>query len=154
VRSANRIVIAILLFVASSVYVQGQPKTAGAHLQEELMKLQRAQDDAEEKKDVVALDRILSENFIFTSPSGSLTNKKKFLEEVKADSSETETSISYDEIRTFDYGRTAVVNYLLMVKGREKDGKDFTNRYRNTVVWAKERGRWRMAAIHVSRIRP
>jgi len=45
------------------------------------------------------------------------------------------------------------VNYLLTVKGKNKEGKDYTNRYRNTVVWVKQQGRWRMAAIHVSRIR-
>jgi ketosteroid isomerase-like protein len=62
--------------------------------------------------------------------------------------------ISYDEAKAHVYGNAAVVNYILIVKGRDKEGKDYANRYRNTVVWVTQQGHWRMAAIHVSRIRP
>ncbi len=118
------------------------------------MQLQRAEDDAEDKRDLTALDRLLSDDFIFTTPNGALSDKKKLIDDVKNDEPEAGQTIGYDEIRTQDYGKTAVVNYLLTVKGKNKEGKDYTNRYRNTVVWVKQQGRWQMAAIHVSRIRP
>jgi ketosteroid isomerase-like protein len=63
-------------------------------------------------------------------------------------------TIRYDDVKAYRYGQSAVVNYLLIVKGTDKEKKEYTNRYRNTVLWIRQHGRWRMAAIHVSRIRP
>ena len=148
-------VIAFLIVVASS-YAQGQSK--GRHsksLEQELLQLQRAQYEAEDKKDFAALDRILSDDFIFTAPNGAVSDKKKFIAGVRNDDEPaSDQTLTYDEVTTYDYGKTAVVSYLLLVKGRDKDGKDYTNRYRNTVVWVNQQRRWRMAAIHVTRVRP
>jgi ketosteroid isomerase-like protein len=57
-------------------------------------------------------------------------------------------------VKVYPYGDTAVVSALLIVKGKDKEGKDYTNRFRNTVIWVKQEKNWRMASIHVSRIRP
>ncbi len=151
----KRLLVVALLIATSSFYSQAQPKNdKSKSLERELMQLQRAEDDAEDKRDLTALDRLLSDDFIFTTPNGALSDKKKLIDDVKNDEPEAGQTIGYDEIRTQDYGKTAVVNYLLTVKGKNKEGKDYTNRYRNTVVWVKQQGRWQMAAIHVSRIRP
>ena len=148
------LVIAMLMFAVSS-YVQGQVRgDKSSKLGQELMRLQRAEDDAENTRDVAALDRLLCDDFIFTAPTGAITDKKQLIEDVKSAEPEAGQTISYDEVKAHDYGKTALVNYLLIVKGQGKDGKEYVNRYRNTVVWVKQGGRWRMAAIHVSRIRP
>lgn len=117
------------------------------------MRLQRAVDEAETKKDFAALDRLLTDNYIFIAPNGITSNKKQLIEDLKNTEYEGGQTINYDEIKVYDYGNTAVINCLLTVKGQDKDGKDYTNRYRNTVVWIKQRDLWQMAAIHVSRIR-
>ena len=150
----KRILVITILIVAVSLYVQGQSKDRrDKDLQQELMRLQREQFEAEDKRDIAALDRILSDDFFFTAPNGAVSNKKKFIEDVKSNNEpETGETINYDDITTHDYGKTAVVSYLLIVNGHDKDGKDNTSRYRNTVVWVKQ-GSWRMAAIHVSRVR-
>ena len=149
------ILVIAMLTVAVSSDAQGQVKgDRSSKLGQELMQLQRAEDDAENKKDVAALDRLLCDDFIFTAPTGAITDKKQLIEDIKGDESEAGQTISYDEVKAHDYGKTALVNYLLIVKGQGKDGKEYVNRYRNTVVWVNQGGRWRMAAIHVSRIRP
>ena len=147
--------VTILIF-AFSFLAQGQSKKDGKSLslEQELMRLQHAEDEAESKKDFAALERLLSDDFIFTAPNGAISDKKKLIEDVKNDDEpEAGQTISYDDVKVHAYGKTAVVNYLLVVRGRDKDGKDYSNRYRNTVVWVKPQSRWRMAAIHVSRIR-
>ena len=151
----KRLLVVALLIVTSSFYSQAQQKNNKSKaLERELMLLLRAEDEAEDKRDLDTLDRLLNDDFIFTTPNGALSDKKKLIDDVKNDEPEAGQTIGYDEIRTHDYVKTAVVNYLLTVKGKNKEGKDYTNRYRNTVVWVKQQGRWRMAAIHVSRIRP
>lgn len=122
-------------------------------LEQELMRFQRAVDEAETKKDFAALDRLLADGYIFTAPGGAISDKKRLVEDLKKAEAEAGQTIDYDDIKVYDYGNTAVVNYLMTVKGKDKDGKDYTNRYRNTVTWIKQQNSWRMAAIHVSRMR-
>jgi ketosteroid isomerase-like protein len=151
----KRILIITVLIVAASSYAQGQSKgDKRKSLEQELMQLQHDEDEAESKRDLAALDRLLSDDFIFTAPNGAISDKKRLIEDVKNADPEVGQTINYDDVKTHVYGKTAVVNYLLIVKGQDKNGKDYANRYRNTVVWIKQQGHWRMAAIHVSRIRP
>jgi ketosteroid isomerase-like protein len=150
----KRILVTTILIVAASSYVQGQSKDRqGKDIQQELMRLQRAQFEAEDKRDIAALDRLLTDGFVFTQPNGTISDKKKFIEAVKGNEPETGQTLNYDDVKTYVYGKTAVVSYLLIVKGRDKDGKDYTSRYRNTALWVKQ-GHWRMAAIHASHVKP
>ena len=124
-----------------------------SRLEQELMRLQHAVDEAETKKDFAALDRLLADGYIFTAPNGITSDKRQLIEDLKKGEAEAGQAIDYGDVKVYDYGNTAVVNYSLTVKGRDKDGKDYANRYRNTVTWIKQQNGWRMAAIHVSRIR-
>lgn len=136
-------------------WAKGQSSGSGSKsLEQELMQLQHRIDEAEDKKDLAALDRLLSDNYIFTAPNGTISDKKKIFEDIKNDQPEAGQTLTYDEVKVYPYGDTAVVSALLTVKGRDREGKDYTNRYRSTVVWVKQQKHWRMASIHVSRIRP
>ncbi len=149
------LIVTILIF-APSFFAQGQSKkdVKSESLEQELMRLQRAEDEAESKRDFAALERLLTDDYIFTAPNGAISDKKKLIEDIKNDDEgEAGQTINYEDVKVHAYGKTAVVNYQLVVKGKDKDGKDYSNRYRNTVVWVRQQNRWRMAAIHVSRIR-
>ena len=150
-RSINLLALVLAGFACVSQNA-AQPK-AGNRLEQELMRLQRAVDEAETKKDFAALDRLLTDGYVFTAPTGAISDKKQLIEDIKNAEPEAGQTISYDEVKVYDYGDSAVVNCLLVVRGRDKGGKDYTNRYRNTVTWVKRQNRWRMAAIHVSRMR-
>ncbi|HEX3184034.1 MAG TPA: nuclear transport factor 2 family protein, partial [Pyrinomonadaceae bacterium] len=71
--------ISAFLITATTVFAQSQNK----NLEQEFMRLQRAEDDAEAKKDVAALDRLFNDDFIFVAANGSTSDKKKFLADVK-----------------------------------------------------------------------
>ena len=133
---------------------QSKVSVGNDRLKQELMRLQDVVNEAEDKKDFAALDRLLTDGYLFTAPGGAISSKQQLIEDIKnSPPADSEQTLTYDEVKVYDYGNSAVVNYLMTVKGKDKDGKDFANRFRNTVTWIKQQGRWRMAAIHVSRIR-
>jgi ketosteroid isomerase-like protein len=140
------------LITARTVTAQSQNK----NLEQEFMRLQRAQDDAEGKKDVAALDRLLNDDFVFIAANGSISDKKKFLADVKAEdqpSSAPQPNLTYEDFRVRVYGKTAIVNYVLLLAGKDKDGKDYANRFRMSVLWVKQRKDWRMSNFHATRVR-
>ena len=150
----NLFPVIVLLLLASS-FAAAQASKSGA-LERQFIALQRAQDDAEGKKDIDALDRIFSDNFIFVAANGSIHDKKKFLEEIKSDTepATTEPTPGYEDFKVRSYGNTAVANYLLVATGKDKEGKPVVSRYRMSAVWVKQKGNWRLANIHATRVRP
>jgi len=148
------IILTFVLLIAASA-VAGQ-STAGKNnrLELEFMQLQRAQYEAEAKKDIAALERFFNDDFIFVAANGSVYDRKKFLDEIKADDSPPSgNTVAYEDFKARAYGKTAVVNYVLVISGKDKDGKDFANRYRMSVVWIKQKGNWRITNFHATRVR-
>ncbi len=140
------------LITATTVAAQSQNK----NLEQEFMRLQRAEDDAEVKKDVAALDRLFNDDFIFVAANGSTSDKKKFLADVKANdepSSAPQEKLTYEDFKVRVYGKTAIVNYVLFVSGKDKGGKDFASRYRMSVLWVKQKNDWRISNFHATRVR-
>jgi ketosteroid isomerase-like protein len=108
------------------------------------------------KKDVAALDRLFNDDFIFVAANGSTSDKKKFLADVKANdepSSGPQEKLTYEDFKVRVYGKTAIVNYVLLVSGKDKDGKDFASRYRMSVLWVKQKKDWRISNFHATRVR-
>lgn len=155
--------LAIILLIAavSSVAAQSKNKNTEATF----LRLHRAEEEAESKRDIVALDRLLNDDFIFIAANGSVSDKKKFLDEIKGDDSEPpstaepqQQNLSYEDFKVRIYGKKttaaiAVVNYILLVAGKDKDGKDYANRYRMSVVWVKQKDIWRISNFHATRVR-
>ena len=49
-------------------------------------------------------------------------------------------------MKLYDYSPVAVVTGLLVVKGHDKKGKKYTNRYRFTDTWLNRNGKWQAIA--------
>src|SRR5256885_13866297 len=99
----KRIVIITLLIVAAFSTAQGQSKGGQSRsVEQELMKLQRAEDEAESKQDSASLERLLSDDFIFTAPNGAISDKRKLINDVRNDEPDAEggQTISYDDVKT------------------------------------------------------
>jgi ketosteroid isomerase-like protein len=122
-------------------------------LKQELMQLQRTINEAETKADFAALDRLLTEDYIFTESNGRISDRKQLYEDSKKSEPSTGETINYDDVKLFPYGNSAVMSYLLIVNVRDKDGKENTYRFRCTVTWVRQQKRWRMAAIHVAHVK-
>ena len=138
------------LITSTTVIAQSQGKS----IEQEFMRLQRAQDDAEAKRDIAALDRLFNDDFVWIAGNGSTSDKKKFLDDVKADTEPSSPqNLTYEDFKVRVYGKAAIVNYVLVVSGKDKDGKDFTSRYRMSVVWIKQKQDWRISNFHATRVR-
>ncbi|HEX8367464.1 MAG TPA: nuclear transport factor 2 family protein [Pyrinomonadaceae bacterium] len=151
----RRLIVPTFVLLAAASSVAGQ-STAGKNnrLEQEFMRRQRAQYEAEAKKDVAALDRFFDDDFIFVAANGAVYDRKKFLDEIKGDDSPPSgNTVAYEDFRARAYGKTAIVNYAPVVSGKDKDGKDFANRYRMSVVWIKQKGSWRITSFHATRVR-
>ena len=122
-------------------------------LKQELLRLQHEINEAELKRDFVALDRLLTENYIFTESNGRISDRKQLYEDMKKSEPSTGETINYDEVKVYPYGDSAVMSYLLIVEVPGKDGMNNTYRFRGTTTWVKQQNRWRMAAIHVAFIK-
>lgn len=122
-------------------------------LKQELLQLQRTINEAETRQDFAALDRLLTEDYIFTESSGRISDRKQLYEDLKKSEPSAGQTINYDDVKLFPYGDSAVMSYLLIVKMQDKEGKENIYRFRGTVTWVRQQKRWRMAAIHVARVR-
>jgi ketosteroid isomerase-like protein len=149
----KRTIILTIAFLITATLVTAQSQNK--NIEQEFMRLQRAEDEAETKKDVAALDRLLNDDFIYVAANGSISDKKKFLEGVKGDNepASPQENLTYEDFKVRVYGKTAIVNYVLFVSGKDKDGKDFAYRWRMSVVWVKQKRDWRISNFHATRVR-
>jgi ketosteroid isomerase-like protein len=150
----KRTIILTIAFLIAATTATAQSKNK--NIEQEFMRLHRAEEEAESKKDVAALDRLLNEDFIFVAANGSISDKKRFLDEIKGNdepSSAPQENLTYEDFKARVYGKTAIVNYVLLVSGKDKDGKDYANRYRMSVVWVKQKRDWQISNFHATRVR-
>lgn len=145
------LILSLIILASLSISAQTSDKITG-----EFKTRQMAQDDAENKKDVAALDRIFADDFIFIAGNGSVHDKKMFLAEVKAETEPpSDEKLEYEDFKVRSYGKTvALVNYVLVVPGKDKDGKATISRYRMSVLWVKQGKDWRITNFHATRVRP
>jgi ketosteroid isomerase-like protein len=150
----KRTIILTIAFLIAATTATAQSKNK--NIEQEFMRLHRTEEEAESKKDVAALDRLFNEDFIFVAANGSISDKKRFLDEIKGNdepSSAPQENLTYEDFKARVYGKTAIVNYVLLVSGKDKDGKDYANRYRMSVVWVKQKGDWQISNFHATRVR-
>ncbi len=150
----KRTIILTIAFLIAATTATAQSKNK--NIEQEFMRLHRAEEEAESKKDVAALDRLLNEDFIFVAANGSISDKKRFLDEIKGNdepSSAPQENLTYEDFKVRVYGKTAIVNYVLLVSGKDKDGKDYANPYRMSVVWVKQKRDWQISNFHATRVR-
>jgi ketosteroid isomerase-like protein len=139
------LILSLILLACLSISAQTSDKITA-----EFKARQMAQDDAENKKDIPALDRIFADDFVFIGANGSIIDKKKFFEELKADTSPpSNQKLTYEDFKVRVYGKTALAGYVLVVPG-----KDTASRYRMSVLWVKQGKDWRITNFHATRVRP
>ena len=110
-----------------------------------LMDLQRQEDEAEMKKDMVTLDRIFADDFFTVEPDGKVVGKAAYLARIRNDASITNASVAYEDVVVHRYGETAVVNYRVRFSYTAR-----ANEFRVTVVWVRKANTWRTVTFHWS----
>lgn len=142
------ILITALLIAATIVTAQSKNK----NIEQEFMRLHRAEEEAESKKDIA----VLNDDFIFVAANGSVSDKQQFLDEIKGNgepSSAPQENLTYEDFKVRVYDKTAIVNYVLLVSGKDEAGKDYANRFRMSVFWVKKKGNWRISNFQATRVR-
>ena len=148
------ILLIVSIMIAASGLAGGQKKSKDATLkgdaEQKVLEMMRRYVEAYAQNDVAALDKMLADDFVFTSSRGIAVTKGQELADIRSGEMRTE-SAAVDELRVRVRGDAAVVTARATLKG-VWHGQDFSGRYRVTATWVKEKGHWRLLAEHASRI--
>jgi ketosteroid isomerase-like protein len=115
---------------------------------QQLIKLENEWADAWVKRDVAFFDRIIADDYTWTSPEGIVWTKAQDLALVKSGEAVI-TSWVLAEMKVRVYGDAAVVTGRSTVKETYK-GEDVSGQYRWTDTWVKRAGGWQCVAGHSS----
>ena len=148
------VLVGITIVVSSLALCQmgGRMAAQNSNAEQEVRELTREWDEAYMRRDTIALDRILADDFIFTDAAGIVSNKARYMMAIiKSPDMMLIESFSSDDVHVRVYGDTALVTGRSKLKGRPK-GRAFNDLYRFTDVWVKRQGHWQAVATQVTRI--
>ena len=154
----KHILLSVLLtiMVAAPALAQSESKAAPSKrsVEVQLIELERQLSEALVKEDAVVLDRLWSNDLVFTFPNGKVSNKAQRLAGQKpaAPSSQSESETTNDEVKVYLYGNTAVVTVLSTWKNKTNN-QEYSSQFQATHVWVKQEGRWQLVAAHVSPVK-
>jgi ketosteroid isomerase-like protein len=154
----KRILSSVLLITmaAAAAIAQSESKAAPSKqsVEGQLIELERQLSAALVIQDAAILDRLWSNDLVFTFPDGKVSNKRQRLAAQKpvAQPSQSESETVNDEVKVYLYGNTAVVTVLATWRGKV-DNKEYSSQFQATHVWAKQQGRWQLVAAHVSPVK-
>jgi len=95
------------------------------------------------KTDTMAFKRLTAPAFVYTEDNVVMTRS----ELIHAVATSDKVDWAGNEVmKLYDYTPTAVVTGILVVKGHDKKGKKYTNRYRFTDTWLYRGGKWQAIA--------
>jgi ketosteroid isomerase-like protein len=145
----KRVLLAVgLVSLVFAIAILAQQKSES--MEQELLKLEQQWGDALVKPDLAFLDRILAEDYLFTSPLGEVLTKAQMLAGLKS-GKDIVSSVMNHEMKVRVYGDAAVVNGHSTYE-ETVQGKDISGEYRWTDTWIRKGGRWQCVADHASRV--
>jgi uncharacterized protein (TIGR02246 family) len=127
-------------------------EAAVRNAQQEIKTLQGQVLQAILKSDTSVMEKYYSDDYIAIHGDGKLTTKAQEIENFKSGVTKYD-SITVREAKIRIYGDTAVVNALASVTTMV-NGKPFSGDVRNTRVWVKDSGNWKLVAFQTTRVAP
>lgn len=134
----------MLLALSSVVMVaqQADPRES------KLLILEHLWNEAQVNRDSAALDALVSSRFINTEWDGEVSDKQKFLADIK-DPRFKPTQAAIQEVKMNFFGDTAVVTGVYHTQGTYQ-GKPYDHVGRFTDTWVLDLGKWQCVASHTS----
>ena len=130
----------VLLLVPSTTALFAQPKMSKAA--QTLVQIEREWSEADVKKDVAALTRIMADDWTGIDFQGAVLTKAQALGEVSKRSEDTGTSITtLANMKVRIFGSTAVINGTDVETSKYR-GKDSSGEYIWTDIFVLRKGRW------------
>jgi hypothetical protein len=118
----------------------------------QLIELERQLSDALVKQDAAVLDRLWSNDLVFTFPNGKMSTKAERLASQKPSDQPSQSTNLNDQVKVYLYGNTAVVTVLSTWRGKA-GVQEYSDQYQATHVWVKQQERWQLVAAHVSQVK-
>ena len=116
-----------------------------------IIALENAWNQAQIHRDGEALNRLVSDTFVYTDWDGTVLNKAQFIADSKDPSVET-TLVANDDVQVYFYSGVVVVTGAYHAKGKNK-GKPFDHYGRFTDTWISVSGQWQCIASHTNLIK-
>jgi len=147
----RRITIAVSVVVLA-VALQGciQARRETGAVEQELIRLEDEWANAWVKMDVRFFDRIMADDYVWTSPWGDISSKADNLAAANPQE-DVVTSWVLADMKVRVYGNAAVVTGRSIIKEIYK-GEDVSGQERWTHTWIRCAGRWQCVAAHSSEI--
>ncbi len=123
---------------------------SAASVEDTIVRIERTWADALVKGDLAAWNRCLADDWIGTTPEGTIVTKAGAYSDLKA-RRVTRELFRLDDLKVRVYGETAIAFGLETEKSRIH-GKDMSGQYRFTDVFVQRDGRWQAVASHLSRV--
>jgi ketosteroid isomerase-like protein len=113
-----------------------------------IVALENAWNQAQIHHDGEALNRLVTDNFVYTDWDGTLLNKAKFIADSKDPSTEM-SLVANDDVQVYFYPGVAIVTGAYHAKGTSQ-GRAFDHYGRFTDTWIASDGQWRCVASHTN----
>lgn len=111
----------------------------------EIIALDRAWEDAIVRVDPGELDRLSSEDLVYTHAGGWIEGKASFIDHI-VNGPLLFPVIKYEDISVLVHGTTAVLTCALHLETTDREGARGELHFRVTHVWTHEDGRWLLLA--------
>jgi len=135
---------ACALLLSASLITVGQNAPDADSERTKILALENAWNQAEEHKDVKALDGLLASSLVYIDYDGTAMDKAQFIASIKAPSLHPEQIVN-ESMTAYVYRDSAVVTGVYREKGVNR-GKPYLRRGRFTDTWVKQNATWVCAA--------
>jgi ketosteroid isomerase-like protein len=151
------LIVLLTLATACPVLAQTTRKAVppGRSAERQLIELERQLSEALVREDATVLDRLWSNDLVFTFPNGKVSNKTERLagqNPAAQQPTPSESKNINDEVKVFLYGNMAVVTVLSTWSGKANN-EAYSSQFQATHVWVRQAGRWQLVAAHVSPVK-
>jgi ketosteroid isomerase-like protein len=146
-KSTIRTICGLLLVLAPVGAAAQQPDPREV----KLLVMERMWNEAQVNRDSAALDALVGERFVNTEYDGEVSDKTKFLADIK-DPQYKPTSAMIQDVKVNLYGDTAIVSGIYHTKGTYQ-GRPYDHFGRFTDTWVLDSGKWQCVASHTSLVK-
>jgi ketosteroid isomerase-like protein len=140
-----RIIFWSLLWALSTVVATAQQADPR---ESKLLVLEHLWNEAQVHRDSAALDALVSSRFVNTEWDGDISDKQRFLADIK-DPLFKPTLANIQDVKMNFFGDTAVVTGIYHTQGTYR-GKPYDHVGRFTDTWVFDLGKWQCVASHTS----
>src|SRR5215469_11870690 len=116
-----------------------------------ILVLERLWNEAQVNRDSAALDALVSSRFVNTEWDGEISDKQKFLAEIR-DPRYKPAQATIQDVKMNFFGDAAVVTGVYHTAGTYQ-GKPYDHVGRFTDTWVMDMGKWQCVASHTSLIK-